>query len=172
MIRSLPDVIIIRGAPGSGKSQTGKLLASRLERGARVEVDALRSMLFPVEWTNQGEHVSVLTIASRVVADFVKLGHRPVIVIDTFSGDKVVRFLRELRDLHRSIEVRVFALYVAPAVLRARIEQRPASGFRDLDICMTQNADVLRYLQPFEQLVDSSSLTPEETVRTVLSGCA
>ncbi|BDG02843.1 AAA family ATPase [Anaeromyxobacter oryzae] len=167
MSASPPDVIIIRGAPGSGKSQTAKLLASRLESGVRMEVDALRSMVFPVDWTNQAEHVSVL-----VVADFVRLGHRPVIVVDTFSGDKVVRFLSDLRELHRAIEVRVFALLVAPAVLRARVLQRPACGFRDVDVSLKLTADVLKHLQPFERLVDNSSLTPEETVDAVLAGCA
>jgi predicted kinase len=169
---SAPDVIIIRGAPGSGKSQTAKLLASHLGRGARIEVDALRSMVFPVDWTNQNEHISVLNIASRVVADFVRLGHRPVIVVDTFSGDKVVRFLSDLREQHRAIEVRAFALFVAPPVLRARVEQRPAFGFRDLDVCLKLNADILEHLQPFERLVDNSGLTPEETVQAVLAGFA
>jgi hypothetical protein len=165
---TLPDVIVIRGAPGSGKSQTAKLLSARIGKGARVEVDTLRSMVFPVDWTNQAEHVSVLSLATSVVAGFVKLGHGPVVVVDTFSGDKVVKFLAELRDRHSPLDVRVFALVVAPDVLQRR---RPAHQFNDVAVCRKLNADVVKHLQPYERLIDTSSMTPEEAANAVLAGC-
>lgn len=162
------DVIVIRGAPGSGKSQTAKCLAVRLGRGARIEVDTLRAMVIPVDWTNQAEHIGMLSLATGLVAGFLSLGHRPVIVVDTFSGNKLVRFLAELRALQSGLDVRVFALVADPAVLRARVESRPADQFKDLGICAMLNAEVAKHRQSGERLIDNSSLTPEETVDVIL----
>jgi len=83
-----PDVIIIRGAPGVGKSELGKALARHFSLGAKVEVDALRKMVNGVKWTDQAEHIKLLGLAAGTVAEFARLGFRPVIVVDTFSGDK------------------------------------------------------------------------------------
>lgn len=171
MSPTLPDVIVVRGAPGSGKSQTAKILAARIGKGARVEVDTLRSMVVPVDWTNQAEHVGVLSLATSVVAGFVKLGRRPVIVVDTFSGDKVVKFLAELREQHSPLDVRVFALVADPEEIQRRIERRPAHQFKDVAICRKLNADVVKHLQPYERLIDTSLLSPDETANAVLAGC-
>jgi predicted ABC-type ATPase len=171
MTTGIPDVIVIRGAPGAGKSRTAKALSERLGRGVRVEVDTLRSMVFPVDWTNQAEHLAALSVASSVAARFVCQGHRPVIVVDTFSGDKITKFLSELRDQCSGVDVRVFALFVEPTILRARVEGREADGYRDLRVCEKLNADVAKYLNPSERLIDNSGLTPEDTAEAVLAGC-
>jgi predicted kinase len=163
------DVIVICGAPGVGKSQTAKCLATRLGKGVRIEVDALRAMVIPVEWTNQAEHVGVLSLASGLVAGFLKLGHRPVIVVDTFSGDKLVAFLRELRSQQAELEAGVFALVATPEVLRVRVKGRPRDQFNDIDICEKLNADVVKHLQPGEHLIDNSSLTPQKTADLILA---
>lgn len=167
-----PDVIVIRGAPGAGKSQAAKCLAECLGSGARIEVDTLRAMIGTVDWTNQAEHIAVLSLATGLVAGFLRLGHRPVIVVDTFSGDKLLRFLAELRALQSDINVRVFALVTASAVLRARVERRPAGQFRDIGICEKLNSDVVKHLQPGERLIDNSSLTPQETADVILGDSA
>jgi predicted kinase len=167
-----PDVIVIRGAPGSGKSEAARCLASRLGTGARIEVDTLRAMIIPVDWTNQSEHIGVLALATGLVTGFLGLGHRPVIVVDTFSGDKLTKFLADLRALLPGIEVRVFALVPDRAVLRSRVGGRPDDQFKDIPICEKLNADIVRRLQPGERLIDNSTLTPAETVDAILDGCA
>ena len=119
---TLPDVIVIRGAPGSGKSETAKRLAARLGHGARVEVDTMRAMIVPVDWTNQQEHIAVLSLAVGVVAAFLRMGHRPAIVVDTFSGDKLVTFLKELGTAHPGADVKSFSLAPSRDALRVRVE--------------------------------------------------
>lgn len=168
---TLPEVIVIRGAPGSGKTEAAKCLAAGLGRGAWVEVDTLRAMIVPVNWTDQREHIAVLSLATGLVAGLLRLGHRPVIVVDTFSGDKLARFLVELREQQSGLDVRVFTLVTTPAVLRARVESRPAYQFKDVDICEKLNADVVRHIQPGERLIDNSSLTPTEAAGVILADC-
>lgn len=157
-----PDVIIIRGAPGSGKSELGKALARHYPHGARVEVDALRKMVISVNWTDQAEHIKLLGLAAGTTADFLRLGFRPVIVIDTFSGDKVDGFLARLRELSPALAVRLFALHLPEEVLARRLAARPDGLFKDLAIAKKLNADILEIRRPEEIQIDGSELSPAQ----------
>ena len=157
-----PDIIIIRGAPGAGKTELGKALAKHYPRGAKVEVDALRKMVIGVNWTDQAEHIKLLGLAAGTVAEFARLGFRPVIVIDTFSGDKVDGFLDRLREISPSLEVRLFALHLPEEVLARRLAARPDGLFKDLAIATTLNADVLKIRRPEEILTDGSEQSPAQ----------
>jgi len=161
---NLPDVIIIRGAPGSGKTELGKALAKHFPRGAKVEVDALRKMVIGVNWTDQAEHIKLLGLAAGTTAEFVRLGFRPVIVIDTFSGDKVDGFLARLRQISPAAEVRLFALYLKEEVLASRLALRPAGLFKDFAIAKKLNDDVLKIHRFDEVLIDGSELSSAQLV--------
>jgi adenylate kinase family enzyme len=87
------DTIIIKGAPGAGKSETAKELSKIFQKGVRMEVDNIRSMVVSVDWKNQQEHINMLQVAAGMVYDFLKYDFKPVIVVDTFSSDKINDFL-------------------------------------------------------------------------------
>lgn len=163
-----PDVIIIRGAPGSGKSELGKALAKHYPQGARVEVDALRKMVISVNWTNQAEHIKLLGLAAGTTAEFVRLGFRPVVVIDTFSGDKVDGFLDRLSQTCPALNIRLYALYISEEVLAQRLASRPDGLFKDLAIATKLNADVLRIRRPEEFQIDGSELTPNQLAASLV----
>jgi tRNA uridine 5-carbamoylmethylation protein Kti12 len=107
------DVIIIRGAPGSGKSQTAKCLSKFFQKGVRMEIDNLRSMVIAVDWTNQAEHINILGISTKLVCDFLKIGFKPVIVVDTFSGDKLLKYLTDLYSINNELSIIEFGLYTS-----------------------------------------------------------
>ncbi len=171
MNASSMDIITIRGAPGSGKTLVSKCLAARYPQGVRIEVDSLRAMVISVDWTNQAEHSSILSLSTGLVLGFLKRGFRPVIVVDTFSGNKLESFLADLRSADGLLDVRSFALVTAPAVLRSRVEGRPADQFKDLGVCEKLNADVPKHAQPLERIIDNSHLTPEETAEEMFRWC-
>lgn len=156
-----PDVIIIRGAPGSGKSELGKALAKHYPQGARVEVDALRKMVISVNWTDQAEHIKLLGLAAGTTAEFVRLGFRPVIVIDTFSGNKVDGFLARLREISPELDVRLFALHLPEEVLSIRLAQRPDGLFKDITVARKLNEDVVKIHPAGEMRLDSSRFSSE-----------
>jgi len=172
MSASPPDVVVLRGAPGVGKSSTAKCLASFFPRGARVEVDLLRNMIISVDWKNQEEHIQLLEAAAGLTNDLARFGFLPVIVVDTFSGGKLIRFLDTLRGLNAARTARAFALHADDDVLRTRLTLRPANEFKDFAISRKLNADVLRLRYPGELLIDTTSRPPEGTATMIRDALA
>ena len=83
MEKTAADIIIIKGAPASGKSHTAKSLSKHFPKGARIEVDNLRNMVISVDWKNQTEHINILNLSANLVNEYLQLGFKPVIVVDT-----------------------------------------------------------------------------------------
>lgn len=157
-----PDVIIIRGAPAVGKTTLSKELAKYFPKGVRLEVDTLRSMVISVDWTNQQEHKDVLQVAAQLTRQFLGLGFRPVLVVDTFSGDKVKPFLDAINEPDLGLQVKTFALHASPEVLARRLAARPQDQFRDLAVSKKLNSDVLKILRPADTLLDTSNQTAQQ----------
>jgi Cdc6-like AAA superfamily ATPase len=162
-----PDIIIIRGAPGTGKSTTAKYLSRYFPKGVRIEVDSLRSMVISVDWTNQPEHINILELSTRLVLDFLKLGFSPVIIVDTFSGDKIIKYLQDLYQLDQNINIRIFGLFTTEAELNRRIGLRSDGAFKDLKISLSINEEVPRLKSNEELQVDTTGLSPIETAKII-----
>jgi len=167
MMNNAPDIITIKGAPGTGKSQTAKCLASYFPRGVRMEIDTLRSMIISVAWTDQEEHIRMLSISAGLVYAFCESGYKPVIVVDTFSGNKLDRYLEELRSLDQALTVRSFALVTEEEELRRRLDSRPMDEFKDLEISLKLNDQVVRHRHPSEELLDTTNSAAADTAEMV-----
>ena len=105
---------------------------------------------------------ALLGLAAGTVAEFWRLGFRPVIVIDTFSGDKVDGFLERLRQSSPALVIQLYALHLSEEVLTKRLASRPDGVFKDLAIAKKLNADVLKIRRPEEIQIDGAALTPAE----------
>jgi tRNA uridine 5-carbamoylmethylation protein Kti12 len=169
MKNSIPEVIIIKGAPGSGKTQSAKCLSKFFPKGVRMEIDNLRSMVISVNWTNQNEHISLLKLSTKLVYEFLQLGYSPVIVVDTFSGDKILKYIEDLNAYDKDLNVKIFGLYTTEEELRKRIELREEDQFRDFEVCKNINEDVLKHKNNEEFLIDTTGLTPQETAKNIYS---
>lgn len=161
------DIIIIRGAPASGKSQTAKCLAKYFQKGARIEVDNLRNMVISVDWKNQTEHINILNLSAKLVVEYLKLGFKPAIVIDTFSGDKILKYLADLKKLNNDLSIKIFGLYTTNEELKSRVNSRGSEEFRDLNICIKLNDDVLKFKHADEFQIDTTGLLPEQTAEVI-----
>jgi len=167
---STPDVIILHGAPGVGKSTLAKELSKHFPKGVRLEVDTLRSMVISVDWTNQHEHKDLLEVAARLTCQFLELGFKPVIVVDTFSGDKVKPFLKAIVTTEHTPLVKTYALHASPDVLSQRLAARHAELFRDIDVSKKLNSDDLKISRPDDTLLDTSALSAPQIAELILEG--
>lgn len=161
------DIIILRGAPGSGKSQTAKALAEYFPKGVILEVDILRSMVISVDWTNQKEHIALLNISTNLVMDFIGQGFSPVIVVDTFSSGKLTKYLDDLDQLKKGLYIRIFGLYVSEEELMQRVQCRKQGEFRKYDICKRLNAELTKAQYNGEYQVDTTGLLAKDTAKTI-----
>lgn len=165
------DIIILRGAPGSGKTQAAKSLSGFFPNGAKVEVDLLRQMVISVDWTNQEEHINLLNLSTRLVYDFFKLGFTPVIVIDTFSGNKLNKYLNNLYDLDKGLRIKIFGLFTSNDELKRRIELRGREEFRDLAICQKLNNKVMEMKFDGEYQINTTGLSSNQTADKIYEHC-
>ena len=161
------DIIIIRGAPASGKSQTAKSLSKHFPKGARIEVDNLRNMVISVDWKNQSEHINILNLSTKLVVEYLQLGFKPVIVVDTFSGDKILKYLADLKELNADLAIKIFGLYTTDEELKRRVDLRGPEEFRDLNICIRLNGDVLKFKHADEFQINTTGLFPDQTAKAI-----
>ncbi len=165
------DIIIIRGAPGSGKSQTAKSLAQFFPWGVRMEVDTLRQMVISVDWKNQQEHIDMLQASTKLVLEFLRLGFSPVIIVDTFSGDKINRYLETLYRHDENLSIKIFGLYTTEDELRRRLDLRTASEFRDFVICKKLNDDVLKWKCENEFQINTTGIIAAQSAEKIYQLC-
>jgi predicted kinase len=161
-----PALLIMVGAPGSGKSYLGRTLSVAL--GAElIQTDAVRKELFPEPSYTPGEASTVYATCHRRIAEALARGECVV-----FDGTN----LRERRrtNLYRLAErarakVLVVVAYASDAVIRARLRQR-AEG-RDQDD--HSDADVTVYLRmrrdtepiPRPHIVVNTAAAPGPVIR-------
>jgi predicted kinase len=148
-----PVVVVLRGAPGVGKST----LAERLHRDgtfqAVIEVDAIRPMLMPDPWTDRAVHRRALMSAVDLAASFARSGVQVIALVDALD----CRLLEELVVVlgASGLAFRLVALHVPPDVLRARIERRPKLG-GSLELSLLLNDDAARGHHDGERRIEVS----------------
>jgi len=113
-----------------------------------------------------------LHVSARLTYEFLKFNFRPVIVVDTFSGDKIKNFMNVLKQLDASLRICVFSLHASDEVLKMRLESRPAGEFKDFGISKQLNEDVLKIKQEWEHLIDTTSLLPNQTAEIIYTNIA
>lgn len=165
------DIIIIRGTPGSGKSETAKSLSKHFPRGVRIEVDTIRNMVISVDWKNQQEHIDMLQASTKLVFEFLQLGFSPVIVIDTFSGDKINRYLETLNQHDENLSIKIFGLYTTDEELKRRLDLRTSPEFKDFPICKRLNDDVLKWKHDNEFQINTTGLSSTQTAEKIFGQC-
>lgn len=164
-----PHLILLKGAPAVGKSTTAKLLASHFPSGVRIEVDTLRQMVISVNWTDQAEHRSILTLSAQLAAGFLRSGLAPVLLIDTFSGDKIDPFLAAFHSECPNRQAFVVVLHASDDVLRERMLNRDSNAFRDIAIATRINHESVLNAKSSDLVLDTSTLSSADVAREIVT---
>lgn len=159
-----PQVLLLRGAPGVGKTRAARGLADVLGTGAVLEVDQLRAMFACGDWGSRRQHEVALRGAMALARQLLEEHISPVLVVDNFGRDSVERALRGLQGV--DVEVRVVSLWAEESALIERLDARHV-GFQDRGLASLMNEEVRVRRVPHDLLLDTTGLTSAAVVETL-----
>lgn len=158
------DLIILAGAPGSGKSTLGYGLKGALD-GVYIDYGHLRKFHMDPEWNKKGDAEEALTFENLlfIVQNYLSRGWKPVIVSDT-------PFYRtpELAAAFPESKVCVVTLMTSDEELARRIAER-TEGWKDLGRILEWNKAVRESTPlPNEVRIETTGFPREETLARTL----
>lgn len=145
------DVLIIRGAPGTGKTTTAKHLAQCFARGIVIEVDAFRRMINEISWESHQQHFDAIAAASAAAKSYLAAGYRPVIFVDTLGFGSLELAMRAFEDT----SVSIYSLTCDTRDLYLRLWRR-IGGYRNVKNAIRFNDHIRADVREFNTLLDSS----------------
>jgi len=161
------DLILIRGAPGVGKTALAEHLKEHYPSGVTVEVDSLKVMINRWDWRDSAQYRHILEAAGSVCRSYFDNGYAPVIVVDPFSCPVLDSFISMVRSSPRKPAYFIITLFCDPPSLEQRIQSR-TEGFNSVKTALAINEEMRRYRFPREELIDTSGKSTEEAGVLVL----
>jgi broad-specificity NMP kinase len=159
-------VVLIRGAPGIGKSTLAEILRSTMKGGAVIDIDDIRRMICDERFVYK-ENVHYLN-AVGVVGDLVRklseLGCRPVVVVDVFAVEALRAFIQAMRDA----EIFVISLYADDNILLDRMKARH-NGYVNVDVARSVNQHIFETRRFGNAWLDIGTLPPMEICKKLLN---
>ncbi len=150
-------LIIIRGAPGSGKSSLGRRLRKNYPDGVLIELDNVRGMMNNVNWKDEEEYLNAIEVVAASTKTFLELKKSPIILVDMFMPDKLNLFLNKFPGINYEL----VSLTVNNDVLQKRLEDRK-EGFKNFRMGIMLNNIILQHPYDNELVIDTSDIGKNE----------
>jgi chloramphenicol 3-O-phosphotransferase len=161
---------VVTGVMAAGKSTVAELLAQRFERGVHLRGDLFRTMIVrgrdPITPELGEEALRQLDLRQRIAANVANDYWRDdftVVLQDIYAGAGLANVVGriEISPLY------VVVLNPRPDVVAAREQQRAKSGYGEWDV-ESLCASFAEETAHIGLWLDTSELTPEETVEQIL----
>lgn len=163
----MTPLIIIGGAPGSGKTTISKLLHERFQ-SVMFDFGWLRQFHLDPEWRNASPAEEEMSFENLVfiLRNYLKHGYSPILLNDLQD-----QRIQSIPRLFAPDEYMIVTLVLRDdKVLKTRVlEPERDSGYRDFEAAIAWNRGLLdRALVPNEVQIDNTALGPEEASQQII----
>jgi len=162
----MKDLIVIGGAPGTGKTTVSKLLAKELNSFV-FDFGILREVHLDDKWSNQSKKEEQMSFDNLIfiIKNYKKNGFKNIILTDLqdFRVEQIPEVFPELNYV-------IISLFVSKdEELRKRIESPRDSGYKDTKKAIEWNLALMeRPAVKNEFKLDNTHNKPDETVKDIL----
>ena len=155
--------IIIRGAPGTGKSVAARQLAAHFPNGATIEVDWIRRSMNGIIWHNHQQHFDAIHVMAAMAHAFVDRGYCPIVIVDTLGFGSLELAL----DALAAKSIGIYSLICDPLPLAIRLWRR-SGGFRDIRKAQRFNAHIQSVANGGSEVINTASASPQRVCQRIL----
>jgi hypothetical protein len=158
-----PDIIIINGPAGVGKTTVSKILGQCLENSIVIHGDTLRSFA-PVDAASFLGEGSSYFVAAKLTHAYLSLGAKHVIFEYVFEKSADVnRYKMTLPKMHSCMQFTLWASLDVVSAREAARQDRERLGSR-----VTECHKAIRQnLSDLGTIIDTSKLSPDEVVNCI-----
>ncbi len=161
------DLIILSGAPGTGKTTIAWKLKEKLDPTTYIDFGWLREWHLMRDWSNANQEEEDFAFENLVLVlkNYIKHGYKNIILTD-LQDDKILK----LAEIFKEREVVIFTLIMSDeAELAKRILSERDSGFKDVPKALEyQKGYLSREELPNEHRLDNNHTDPSKTVEEIL----
>lgn len=168
MVKMKKDLIVISGAPGSGKTVVSNLLKEKLNSPPMIDLGHIRQFHLDREWKKANKKEEQMSFENLVfiVKNYIKKGYRNVIITDLqdFRVQQIPRIFKKENYVIISLIIE------SDNELKKRVltESRD-SGFRNVKKALAWNKKLKKIkLLKNEFRINNTSNNPEKTVKEIL----
>ncbi len=160
-----PEVILVRGAPGIGKTTAGGFLRATGRARAVIDIDSVRGMIHGERFLfgQDDEYLMAVRASAYLSLDLVRRCRAPVCVMDVFSAPVLLAFLEVVAPV---CEVLVVSLVADDDELCARMSGRGA-GYVDLPVARLVNRHTIETAALADLVIDTNGMAPESVAAAI-----
>lgn len=160
------DLIIMLGAPGSGKSTISEILQKKLD-SPMIDFGKLREFHLDREWKKESNAEKEMTFENLIfiLKNYIKHGYKNIIINDLVGGQAT-----RLAKIFAKNKCLLITLVVEDSELARRVLSPRNSGFKNVKLALEWNKE-FREGKPLknEHVMDNSHTSPEKTVMEILN---
>jgi hypothetical protein len=157
------EVIVVRGAPGTGKSSVARCLGGQLGGGVTIEVDDVRSMIHGISWESHELHVDAIHAAAATAQTYLCQGRLPIVFVDTLGFGRLEIALAALG----ATSVAIYSLFCRDPQLTVRLWRR-FGGYRNCADARKFNAHIMGDEAHRAGLIDTTWVRPATVARGIV----